>query len=159
MGRPSPFNGRWGLTYSSNFRDYLQFFGIHDEALLDKIDESLSTYYGDDRLCETYFIDNDAGLITRTVSYKGESVREGKGQPFDQIVHSKYFDKKPVKYIFCREDGKDDTIVRFELGNQDKVHAMVVTSVYGNNNEHMISTYTCRGKTWIKTWIRMPDNQ
>ena len=84
--------------------------GITDKQLLDRIDESLSTFYGDDRLCENFYIDNEAGRISRSVTYKGDSVREGNAQPFDKIVDSLYFDGRPVKVgnaVLTKSPGDD----------------------------------------------------
>lgn len=151
--KPSPFNGRWGLTYSSDFGDYMDAFGITDQAFRQRVNESLSQYEGDDRLFENYVIENDT--VTRRVEYKGQVMREGKGQPFDTIVSSLYFDGRPVEYYFGREDGRDDFIVRFEIGNEKKVHCVVQTEVYGPKQDQMLSTYFCRGKQFIKKWVKV----
>jgi len=150
--KPSPFNGKWGLTYSSDFGFYMDAFDITDQALRQLTNESLSQYEGDDRLFEHYHIEN--GLISRRVEYKNQVRREGKGQPFDTPVSSLYFDGKPVEYIFGREDGRDDIITRFEIGNNKKVHCVVITELFGPKKDQMLSTYFCRGKVFLKKWSK-----
>jgi len=44
-----------------------------------------------------------------------------------------------VQYIFGREAGRDDIITRFEIGNNDKVHAIVIMEVLGENLDQMQS--------------------
>jgi len=128
-------------------------FGVTDQALRKLTNESLSQYEGDDRLFENYHIEN--GLITRRVEYKNIVRREGKAQPFDTPVSSLYFDGKPVEYIFGREDGRDDIIVRFEIGNNKTVHCVVITEVQGPNKDQMLSTYFCRGRIFLKRWVKV----
>jgi len=128
-------------------------FGILDKDFREYINGSLRQYEGDDRLFENFLIENDK--ITRCVEYQGKTVREGKAQPFDQIVDSIYFDGQPIQYMFSREDGRDDIITRFEIGNKKKAHGVVIAQVHGPNMDQLLSTYFCRGRTYIKKWVKI----
>ena len=59
-----------------------------------------------------------------------------------------------VKYVFGREGGRDDTIVRFGLGNEVQVHSMVVTKVLPGGNELLsvsnTNSYTMQNRASIE---------
>jgi hypothetical protein len=44
-----------------------------------------------------------------------------------------------LQYVFSYEAGRNDTLVRFEIGNGGTAHSMVYTVVYGPNMEFMTS--------------------
>ena len=150
MSKVSPFNGRWGLNYASDFEVMMEDWGIAEEYKK-KVRVALKDF-GPDRLVEEYHIDNDAGTISRKVTYQNES-RNSQNVPFETWKQGVYFDGRPTKSYYGREGGRDDTIVRFEIGNNDKLHFMIMTQVVGNT---MISTYSVRGKTYVKKFDRLP---